>query len=126
MSLKFEMKGDFDKTKKWLNALKSNKIQSILNKYGEEGVRALQTATPKESGMTANSWGFRVKNSSLSATIEWYNTNEQNGVNIAILIQYGHGTGTGGYVPGVDYINPAMKPVFESIADKVWKEVNKV
>lgn len=126
MSLNFEMKGDFDKTKKWLNALKLNKIQSILNKYGEEGVKALQTATPKESGMTANSWGFRVKNNSDSATIEWYNTNEQNGVNIAILIQYGHGTGTGGYVPGVDYINPAMKPVFKSIADKVWKEVNKV
>ena len=61
MSLNFEMKGDFDKTKKWLNALKSNKIQSILNKYGEEGVKTLQTATPKESGMTANSWGFRVK-----------------------------------------------------------------
>lgn len=125
MSIKFEMKGDFDKTKKWLNTLKNNKMESILKKYGEEGVQALKSATPIDSGETANSWGFKVKTTSNSASIEWFNTNTQNGVNIAILLQYGHGTGTGGYVQGVDYINPAMAPIFKSISDKVWKEVIK-
>lgn len=123
MSVKIKMEGDFDKTKKWLNTLKNNKMESILKKYGEEGVQALKSATPIDSGETANSWGFKVKTTSNSVSIEWFNTNTQNGVNIAILLQYGHGTGTGGYVQGVDYINPAMKPVFESITDKVWKEV---
>lgn len=125
MRINFEMRGDFDKTIKWLNRIKNNKIESILKKYGEEGVQALKSATPIDSGETANSWGFNVKTTSNSASIEWFNTNTQNGVNIAILLQYGHGTGTGGYVQGVDYINPAMAPIFKSIASKVWKEVIK-
>ena len=84
MRMNFEMRGDFDKTIKWLNRIKNNKIESILKKYGEEGVQALKSATPIDSGETANSWGFKIKTTSNSASIEWFNMNTQNGVNIAI------------------------------------------
>jgi hypothetical protein len=90
------------------------------------GVDALAKATPSESGLTAKSWGYRIYRNRNSTGIEWYNSNENNGVNIAILLQYGHGTGTGGYVSGQDYINPAIRPIFDRIAEDVWKKVTSV
>jgi len=98
-------------------------VYSELEKYGKLGVTALASATPKASGETANSWSYRVTKTKRYARIEWYNTNTVNGVNIAIILQYGHGTGTGGWVQGRDYINPALRPIFDKIASEVWKKV---
>lgn len=115
-----------DKTEKWLeNVYKNVTNSSRLRKYGELGVQALQRYTPKETGLTAASWYYTISENSDSITIEWKNRNRNKGVLIAAILQYGHGTGTGGYVQGVDYINPAMKPVFQQIADDAWKEVVK-
>ena len=115
--------GSFKKTRTFLNYLKGNDIMSILNSYGKQGVSALSAATPVESGLTADSWYYEVEKKSGSYTIRWCNNNTRSGVPIAILLQYGHGTGTGGYVSGRDYINPAIKPVFDNISDAVWKAV---
>lgn len=97
--------------------------KGILEKYGEAGVAALVSATPSESGKTASSWTYEIQNSANGASITFSNTNINKGVNIAIILQYGHGTGTGGWVQGRDYINPAIRPVFDNIADAVWKEI---
>ena len=97
--------------------------RGILDKYGRAGVSALSSATPSESGKTANSWTYEIQNGGGGSRITFSNTNINNGVNIAIILQYGHGTGTGGWVEGRDYINPAMRPVFDNIADSVWKEI---
>ena len=97
--------------------------RGILDKYGKDGVSALSSATPSESGKTASSWTYEIQNGSGNSRITFSNTNINKGVNIAIILQYGHGTGTGGWVEGRDYINPAMRPVFDNIADAVWKEV---
>ena len=99
------------------------KIDSILEKYAQQGVSALASATPVDSGATASSWGYEIARSGQGATIYWTNTNSNQGVVIAVILQYGHGTGTGGYVQGRDYINPAMRPVFDQIADAAWREV---
>lgn len=123
MSIIFVHKGDFKKTERFLDRMKKRDYLKILNKYGEMGVRALSNATPVDSGVTASSWDYIVKSSGTSATIYWTNSNINNGVNIAIILQYGHGTGTGGYVQGRDYINPAIRPVFDKMADAAWKEV---
>lgn len=101
------------------------KKKNIFEKYGEIGVDALRKATPKDSGTTSESWYYEVKQDSGSITIEWNNSNVNKNVNIAVIIQTGHGTGTGGYVKGVDYINPAMRPVFQEIADNLWREVTR-
>lgn len=101
------------------------KIDKILQKYGQQGVAALSAATPVESGTTANSWSYEIKTSGQSATIYWSNSNVNKGVNIAVILQFGHGTGTGGYVQGRDYINPAMRPIFDKIAEEAWMEVVK-
>lgn len=115
-----------NKTEKWLeSAYKNVTKKTNLRKYGEMGVRALQANTPKRTGLTAASWYYTISESSDGFTIEWKNRNSNKGVLIAAILQYGHGTGTGGYVQGVDYINPAMKPVFQQIADDAWKEVTK-
>ena len=116
-------KGDWKKTERYLKNAEQLRIQSILQKYGSAGVTALANATPKDSSLTASSWDFTIETTKGGYSIEWHNTNENRGVNIAILIQYGHGTGTGGYVPPRDYINPAMKPIFDKIAEDIWKEV---
>lgn len=116
--------GDWKKTERFLKNAQQSKIQNILQKYGSIGVTALANATPKDSALTASSWDYKINSNSKGYSLEWYNTNENRGVNIAILIQYGHGTGTGGYVPPVDYINPAMKPIFDKIAEDIWKEVS--
>jgi hypothetical protein len=116
-------KGDSKKTDAFLNRLIKGNIFSDLNRYGEIGVAALSSSTPIDSKLTANSWRYRIIKNRRGPGIEWYNTNEVNGTSVAILIQYGHATGTGGYVTGRDYINPAMRPIFDKIADDVWKKV---
>lgn len=94
-----------------------------LDQYGQMGVDALSRATPVESGLTARSWRYKINIGRKRTSIEWYNTNENNGANVAILLQYGHATGNGGYVSGYDYINPAMRPVFDQISERVWSKV---
>lgn len=116
--------GDLKKTEKFLKKLESGDYTKILSKYGERGVQALSSATPKETGKTAASWTYDIIVSNGVYEIVFSNTNINKGVNIAIILQYGHGTGTGGYVTGIDYINPAIKPVFEEMANAAWKEVN--
>jgi hypothetical protein len=102
-----------------------HRINEALEKWGVRGVDALSNATPEDTGETAKSWRYRIRVDRVGYTIEWYNTNIVNGKPIAILIQYGHATGTGGYVVGRDYINPAMRPIFDEMADELWKEVTK-
>lgn len=100
--------------------------KSVFDKYGEIGVDALRKGTPKDTGTTSESWYYEVKQDKSGVTIEWSNSNVVDGwCNIAVILQYGHGTGTGGYVKGIDYINPAMKPVFDEIANNLWKEVTR-
>lgn len=124
MSIKFTSKGDFSKTYKFLENIKNYKPEDVLKRYAEAGVAALKAATPSDSGVTANSWGYEIEvTKNGQATISWTNSNRVKGVNIAVIIQYGHGTRNGGYVVGRDYINPAMKPVFDKIASEAWKEV---
>ena len=122
----FKQKGDFKKTFKFLKRSMDAEYLMILDKYGEEGVRALSAVTPVKTGTTADSWSYRVERSRGKASIYWTNTNVTTGlVPIVILLQYGHGTGTGGYVTGQDFINPALRPVFDKIAEAVWEEVIK-
>ena len=116
-------KGNFQNTEKFLKRMNKGEIFRSLQKYGQEGVSALSSVTPTESGRTASSWDYEVRIRHGSASIVWKNTNTVKGTNIAIILQYGHGTGTGGYVQGRDYINPAIKPVMDRIANDVWKEL---
>lgn len=119
----FEHKGDFSKLTSFLEKAKEVVRFGELDKYGREGVAALASATPVDTGLTASSWYYEIEHKDGSATITFNNSNIQNGVPIAIILQYGHGTGTGGYVQGRDYINPAIRPIFERIADEAWREV---
>ena len=96
-----------------------------LERYGQAGVEALRAATPIESGATASMWNYEIQNDGKTVRITWTNDNINDGVNIAVIIQYGHGTGTGGYVQGRDYINPALHSVFDKIADEVWREITR-
>jgi len=124
--ISFRQKGDFKKFTRYLERLKSAVHLSTLDKYGKEGVAALASATPIDSGETAGSWYYEIKNNKNSVTIEFLNSNIQNGVPIAIILQYGHATRNGGWVEGRDYINPAIQPIFDRIADDAWKEVTKL
>lgn len=124
--IKFRQKGDFSKVTRYLERVKQAVCLGFLDKYGREGVAALASATPTDTGLTANSWYYRIENKTGSAKIVFYNSNIQNGVSIAIILQYGHGTGTGGWVQGRDYINPAIQPVFDKIVDEAWKGVTKL
>ena len=124
--ISFRQKGDFSKLTRYLERVKEAVHVGDLDKYGREGVAALASATPVDSGNTANSWYYKIENKKESASITFYNSNIQNGVPIAIILQYGHGTGTGGWVEGRDYINPAIQPVFDRLADEAWKEVSNV
>ena len=101
-------------------------IEEVLNKYAQIGVDALSAATPKDSGETASAWGYEIERDATGYSIHWTNDNINKGVNIAVILQYGHGTGTGGYVQATDYINPAMAPIFEQIANDAWNEVTSV
>jgi hypothetical protein len=120
----FNSTGSFDNTKSFLEGLLKGNIYSDFDKYGRKGVEALARATPRDTGKTAGSWQYRIIRNSGRTAIEWYNTNENNGVNIAVILQYGHGTGTGGYVVGRDYINPAIKPIFEEIEADFVRRLN--
>lgn len=115
--------GSFKKTEDFLRKMARNDLVSILQKYGQRGVDALSNATPRESGETASSWIFEVVQQRKYVTLIWRNTHVVDGVPIAIILQYGHGTGTGGYVQGYDYINPAIRPIFDEITTEVWREV---
>lgn len=121
--IKFRHRGNFDKTEKFLKKVSKSDFLKDLEKYGDMGVKALASATPVDSGLTRESWSYEIEKSSDSYKIHWTNSNVHNGVNIAVILQYGHGTGTGGYVKGLDYINPAIRPIFDEIADSAWKEV---
>lgn len=121
--IKFESQGNFDNTERFLKDMKDKRYLAALNKYGERGVSALANATPKRSGKTAESWNYEISSGPEGDIIYWTNSNENDGEIIAILIQYGHGTRNGGYVEATDFINPAMREVFEEIANDVWKEV---
>ena len=119
----FTHKGNFDKTESFLNKIKERQYMRTLRKYAEKGVSALASATPKDTGKTASSWSYDIKESPGETVITWSNSNVNKGVNIAVILQYGHGTKNGGYVRGIDYINPAMKPIFEEMVQNIWREV---
>jgi hypothetical protein len=121
----FRHKGDFSKTLKYLGRVKKPIRSGTLDKYGREGVAALASATPVDSGLTASSWYYKIEHTNGSTKITFHNSNIQNGVPIAIILQYGHGTGTGGWVEGRDYINPAVQPIFDKILKDAWEEVTK-
>lgn len=123
MPVSFSSSGSFDKTERFLRAMQKLEVDSILNAAGQRGANALGLATPKDSGLAANSWGYEIVKASGSIMIGWTNRDVESGFPVALMIQYGHGTGTGGYVQGRDYINPAMRPVFDEIAQTVWKAV---
>lgn len=121
--MNFTSKGDWSKTFRFLNKNRRLDLDAILEEYGKIGVQALAEATPKKTGLTSQSWKYEIHKSYGNTKIEWTNSNMNKGVSIAIILQYGHGTGTGGYVQGWDYINPAIRPVFDGMAERIWKEV---
>lgn len=123
MPISFESKGSFKNVERYLSRLSKLEIRSILEKYGAAGVAALSAATPVSTGLAASSWSYEVIKEGRRWTIAWNNHDIENGYPVAIMIQYGHGTGTGGYVQGIDYINPALRPLFIQLADEVWKVV---
>lgn len=122
----FRQKGDFSKLTKFLEKAKETVKIGDLDKYGREGIAALASATPVDSGLTANSWYYKIERKKGSVSIGFYNKNIQNGVPIAIILQYGHATRNGGWVQGRDYINPAIQPIFDQIASHAWKEVTEL
>jgi len=124
--IKFRHKGDFSKLTRYFEKLRNAMKLGILDKYGREGVAALASATPVDSGETANSWYYEIEHKAGSAAIVFKNSHINQGVPIAIILQYGHGTGTGGWVQGRDYINPAIQPIFDKIANELWREVTKL
>jgi hypothetical protein len=119
-------KGSFKNTERYLSRLKQAQLFAVLGKYGSLGVNALSNATPVESGETAASWTYSIVQRPGYYSIRWHNSHSHKGVPIAVLLQYGHGTGTGGYVQGRDYINPAVRPIFDQIANEAWKEVTRI
>lgn len=122
----FRQKGDFSKFSSFLERAKNTVRLGELDKYGREGVAALASATPVDTGLTANSWSYEIENKNGSTILSFHNSNIQNGVPIAIILQYGHATGTGGWVQGRDYINPAIQPIFDRMAQEAWREVTKL
>lgn len=121
--LKVKTKGDFTSSMSFLRRLTRTDFASKLREYGDQGVLALYRATPYDTGETARSWRYVIEQSKGKVTISWVNDNAPQGVQVAVLIQYGHATKNGGWVEGIDYINPALAPIFEEIRDKLWKEV---
>ena len=124
--IRFTHKGDFSKTTNFLGRAKKAVRYSDLEKYAKKGVEALVSATPTESGLTASSWQYEIVNKNGSVTINFINTNVNKGVPIAIIIQYGHATGNGGWVEGRDYINPTIQPIFDEMVNDIWREVTKL
>lgn len=121
--ISFKVTGSTHRTEAALQKMSRLNIASILQKYGQQGVSALQLHTPVDTGLAENSWGYLIEQESGMCRIVWTNSDVENGFPVAIMLQYGYGTGTGGYVQGRDYINPAMKPIFDQIANEVWKVV---
>ena len=122
----FRHKGDFSKLSSYFERVKEAAKIGVLDKYGREGVAALSSATPVDTGLTASSWYYDIKRQNGSVSLIFNNSNINQGVPIAIILQYGHGTSTGGWVQGRDYINPAVQPIFDRIAQEAWKEVTKL
>lgn len=122
----FRQKGDFSKLNRYFKRVKEVVKVGDLDRIGREGVQALSSATPRDTGLTATSWEYSIERSSNRVSITFNNTNIQNGVPIAIILQYGHGTRNGGYVQGRDYINPAIQPIFDKLAKDAWEEVTKL
>lgn len=125
MGIYFRHKGNFKNTRDFLKHATESDFRFVLQKYAEEGVEALSSATPWRTGETAQSWSYEIVQERDSFRIYWTNQNFNKGVNIALILQYGHGTGTGGYVTGIDYINPTMKPIFDKLAQAAWDEVKR-
>lgn len=124
--ISFQTSGDYSKTENWLRRLRGLDFRSILSRYGDAGVSALAAATPTETGLTASSWNYIISgNLSSGFEIVWTNSNVNDGVKIAVILQTGHGTRNGGWVRGRDYINPAMRPIFDKIAQEAWKAVKR-
>lgn len=119
-------RGSFSRTERWLARMKDAQRLAVLNKYGSLGQNALSNATPVESGLTAGSWSYSIQQRPGYYSIRWHNSHIEDGVNIAVILQYGHGTGTGGYVQGRDYIMPAIRPLFDQIVAEAMREVTKV
>lgn len=117
--------GTFKNTENFLDKITRINYKNILERYAKEGVEALRSATPVDTGLTASSWDYEIEYTKRGFSILWTNSNVVDGVPIAIVLQYGHGTRNGGYVQGIDYINPAIRPVFKKIQDKLWEEVRK-
>lgn len=128
MSIWLKSTNKFEKTTTYFAKLKNPINEDILKKYGEKGVSELEKATPKDTGKTSKSWSYKIEKDKKQekVTLNFRNSNENNGVPIALIIQYGHGTRNGGYVPGIDYINPALKPIFEDLKKEINEEVNRV
>lgn len=124
--ISFKQKGDFSKLNRYLERVKEAARIGVLDKYGRTGVAALSSATPRESGLASSSWGYEIERGKGTARIIFTNSDIENGFPVAIMLQYGHGTGTGGWVEGRDYINPAIQPVFDKIAEDAWREVTKL
>lgn len=120
-----KQKGDFSNLKNYLEYSKEVVNLVDLDEYGRRGVEALSAATPKNSGSTASSWHYQIERTNNSASLSFYNTNENNGVPIAIILQYGHATKNGHWIEGIDYINPAIQPIFKEIEEQIWREVSK-
>ncbi len=121
--IRFKHTGNFKNTERFFKKATEASYLRVLEEYGKAGVDALASMTPAETGKTAASWGYEIVQTRNGYSIYWTNSNVNNGVNIALILQYGHGTGTGGYVQGIDYVNPAIRPIFESMANEAWKEV---
>lgn len=119
----FSDSGSTARTQAFLKKMQSGDMLYGLDSLAQQGVMALSSATPVETGLTAASWSYEISSDRSKTTISWLNTNRENGVNVAVILQYGHATGTGGYVSGYDYINPAIKPIFDYIASEVWRKV---
>ncbi len=121
--IRFKQKGDFKNLESFLNRAGKFDMRTFLDRYGREGIEALRSNTPIDSGLTASSWDYYIDTNKRTSKIVWTNTHNISGVNIAIILQYGHATKNGGYVQGQDYINPAIRPIMDKIADDVWREV---
>ena len=123
--ISFNHKGDFKKTEDFGKRVLNHNYRSILEQYARAGVSALSSNTPVDSGNTANAWSYEIREKKGSLRISWLNSNTHNGVPVAILIQYGHATKNGGYVQGRDFINPTLQPIFDKMANEIWREVTK-
>lgn len=124
--IRIRQRGDFKKTEKFLKKSFGRRYIRILEKYAQQGVSSLSASTPVDTGLTASSWTYDIVQNEDGISIVWKNLNIQKYVNVALILQYGHGTRYGGYVEGIDYINPALKPIFDKMADAAWKEVTSI